>query len=100
MFPRKQSKLEYKGKKFTLQSFNVSETLAMRSRFRRAEKAGDEIDLMKLMVEALVIAIVSPKVTAKKIEGMSEDDLFDFFNAVTVANGFVPGEAKGKKKKS
>ena len=75
MFELKQTDLTYKSKKFTVKGLTVSQSIAFRSRFRKAQKINDEVELLQLMVEMILAAVVKPKLDKKKIEAMGEDDL-------------------------
>lgn len=100
MFERPTEEITYKKKKFTVQGFNVIESLNLRARYRKAQAVANDEELLNLMVDALVVAIVKPNVSKKKVQSMPEDDLFALFKAVTIANGFVPGKPKRKPKEN
>lgn len=98
MYERPTAEVTHKKKKFTVQGFNVAESLACRSRFRIAQAKGDDEAYINLMVDMLDIAIVKPSVNKKKLMDMPEQDLGDLFEKVVEANGFT-GKLKGKPKK-
>jgi len=98
-FERKYSEITYKGKKYQVGSLNVSQTINMRSRFRRADVQNDEVGAIELMVDFLAMSLTKPKMTSKTLqEGLSLDELHSLFEKVAIIQGFLEPKNAPKRK--
>ena len=100
-FERKKSEITFKRKKYEIGSLNVSQTINMRARFKRADVRNNESEAIQLMVDFVAMSIIKPKLTAKSIgDGLNLEELHELFEKVAIKQGFLDPKNAAKPKKS